>query len=304
MTMQVILQGSLRHFRPAELLRFLGAGGHEGTLDLQSADGARARLFFRAGALIWGEAADAIDLAGVVTNALSCDGSFALLDDVVLPEGVTEHAGDLNALIAEAEKRIAAAKSFPDDTRFSVNADKAQVTMSGDEFKLVLRLGTPKSFGELVAETGRTRDELADLLRAMLEKGLVERQAPPPVVKPAVPEQTQIVPKRRMAALTRDNGDVETLIEDLYTIGRDPATNNIVLADSSISTHHARIVRNTDSFTIEDLGSRNGTFVNGEKIAAPQPLADNDVIRVGRVILTFNLAREVRPTSTTQRKLK
>src|ERR671934_2494711 len=55
-TMQVILQGSLRHFPPAELLRFLGGGKQAGTLDLQSADGARTRLFFRDGALLWGEA--------------------------------------------------------------------------------------------------------------------------------------------------------------------------------------------------------------------------------------------------------
>jgi len=112
------------------------------------------------------------------------------------------------------------------------------------------------------------------------------------------------VTKRRMASLTGDNGDVQALLDDVYTIGRDPATNSITLADSSISTHHARITRSGETFTVEDLGSRNGTFVNGEKIAAPQALADNDVIRFGRVILIFNLAREVRPGETTERAMK
>jgi len=299
--MQVILQGSLRHFPPAELLRFLGGGKHGGTLELQSADGARARLFLHDGAIVFGESANAPDLVSVVAAALGLDGAFVFVDAVVLPDGVTPHPADVEKMIVAAEEQLARANSFPDATIFRVNADKAQVTMSGDEFKIVLRIGLGKKFGELVPDSGKSRQELTALLRSMEERGLLLREESKP--PEPVAEQTVLVSKRRMASLTGDNGDIQPLLEDLYTIGRDPATNNIVMTDASISTHHARITRAGDSFTVEDLGSRNGTFVNGEKISAPTALADNDVIRFGRMIFIFNLAREVRPGETTEREM-
>jgi len=211
-----------------------------------------------------------------------------------------------DAILAAAEEQLAKANSFDDATIFRVNADKAQVTMSGDEFKTVLRIATGKAFKDLLPDSGKSRQELTALLRSMEERELLIREDPKPPAPPPEPlgDQTVLVSKRRMASLTGDNGDVHVLMEELYTIGRDPATNTIPLTDSSISTHHARITRSGDSFVVEDLGSRNGTFVNGEKIAAPSALNDNDVIRFGRVILIFNLAREVRPGETTERAMK
>ena len=314
--MQVILQGSLRHFPPAELLRFLGGGKHAGTLDLQSEDGARTRLFFRDGALLWGDAAGATDLTAVIAKALGADANFALVDSVVLPEGVDAQPNDVNALITAAEEQLAKANSYPDLTIFRVNADKAQVTMSGDEFKTVLRIGLGKAFKDLLPESGKSRTELSALLRSMEERELLLRDDPKPIeptekIEPLVAHATNsvadatqmVVNRRRMASLTGDNGDVQALLEDVYTIGRDPASNTIAYTDSSISTRHARITRAGDTFTVEDLGSRNGTFVNGEKVTAPRALADNDIIRFGRMILIFNLAREVRPGETTERAM-
>jgi hypothetical protein len=297
--MQVILQGSLRHFPPAELLRFLGGGKHEGTLDLQSTEGPRARFFFRDGSLIWAEAENATDVVSVVASALAWDGAFALVDAVVLPDGANAQPAEVGTLIAAAEEQIARANSFPEATLFRVNADKAQVTMSGDEFKTVLRIGAGKTFKDLLPDSGKSPAELTEFLRSMEERGLLLREDPKP--PEPVGEQTMLVPKRRMASLTGDNGEVHALLEDLYTIGRDPATNTIALSDSSISTHHARVTRAGDTFTVEDLGSRNGTFVNGEKVTAARALADNDVIRFGRMILIFNLARELRMGETTER---
>jgi len=304
--MQVILQGSLRHFPPAELLRFLGAEKHDGTLDLQSTDGNRARLFLRDGMLLWAESPNAPDVVSVIASALGWDGAFAMVDAVNVPEGVNAQPNEIGAILAAAEEQLAKANSFDDATIFRVNADKAQVTMSGDEFKTVLRIATGKAFKDLLPDSGKSRQELTALLRSMEERELLIREDPKPPAPPPEPlgDQTVLVSKRRMASLTGDNGDVHVLMEELYTIGRDPATNTIPLTDSSISTHHARITRSGDSFVVEDLGSRNGTFVNGEKIGAPSALNDNDVIRFGRVILIFNLAREVRPGETTERAMK
>ena len=57
----------------------------------------------------------------------------------------------------------------------------------------------------------------------------------------------------------------------------------------SVSRRHARIVITGDDALIEDLGSRNGTFVQGERVAAPRPLHDGDEIRLGSVVLTFRV---------------
>jgi pSer/pThr/pTyr-binding forkhead associated (FHA) protein len=55
----------------------------------------------------------------------------------------------------------------------------------------------------------------------------------------------------------------------------------------SVSRRHARILVSGETATLEDLGSRNGTFLGGDKIAAPSPLADGDEIRIGHAFLTF-----------------
>lgn len=63
------------------------------------------------------------------------------------------------------------------------------------------------------------------------------------------------------------------------TIGRWP-DNDVVIADRWISRHHARIVRRGLRYAIEDLGSKNGTFVNGQRLTAPQELEDGDRIQI------------------------
>ena len=58
---------------------------------------------------------------------------------------------------------------------------------------------------------------------------------------------------------------------------------------SSVSRRHARIVVGAEEALIEDLGSRNGTFVGGRKIEGPVPLHDRDEIRLGSVTLIFRM---------------
>ncbi len=55
----------------------------------------------------------------------------------------------------------------------------------------------------------------------------------------------------------------------------------------SVSRHHARIVVSGDTATLEDLGSKNGTFLKGESVTAPRPLRDGDQVRIGTVEMTF-----------------
>ena len=59
----------------------------------------------------------------------------------------------------------------------------------------------------------------------------------------------------------------------------------------TVSRRHARILVEEGRAVLEDLGSKNGTFVRGERISAPTPLVDGDVIRLGRVSLTLYAVR-------------
>ncbi|MBI5874881.1 MAG: FHA domain-containing protein [Deltaproteobacteria bacterium] len=69
------------------------------------------------------------------------------------------------------------------------------------------------------------------------------------------------------------------------TIGR-KEDNDICIDHMSVSGHHARIDNQEGSFTATDLGSTNGTFVNGKKITTAI-LRPNDWITVGKHILYF-----------------
>lgn len=66
------------------------------------------------------------------------------------------------------------------------------------------------------------------------------------------------------------------------TIGRDP-TNDIVLTDRSVSGHHAVIQRYDSDWVLADLGSRNGTFVNGAPLAGEAGVTAGDVVQFGAV---------------------
>jgi pSer/pThr/pTyr-binding forkhead associated (FHA) protein len=68
-------------------------------------------------------------------------------------------------------------------------------------------------------------------------------------------------------------------------IGR-ATDNDIVLADSSVSRHHAAIETRDGSFQVRDLGSQNGTFVRGERVREAR-LKNGDPVRVGDASFTF-----------------
>ena len=66
------------------------------------------------------------------------------------------------------------------------------------------------------------------------------------------------------------------------------------LIDDGVSRNHARLRLETDQLWVEDMGSRNGTFVNGAKIAQPTALRDGDKIQVGRTtVLRFAYHDEI-----------
>src|SRR5689334_9919231 len=100
--------------------------------------------------------------------------------------------------------------------------------------------------------------------------------------------------------LERTNGRMATLLtspygqtiveasSSPYGIGRAPE-NQLVLSDAMVSSHHAQLRRQGQGYEIVDLGSSNGTFVNGQRLSpnAPYRLSSGDQIRVGSTTYTF-----------------
>jgi len=76
-------------------------------------------------------------------------------------------------------------------------------------------------------------------------------------------------------------------MENLYHIGRDKSNNEIYIIDESVSSSHAQILidENVDLIII-DLSSKNGVFVNSNKIVSPIKLENEDVIKLGNFSFT------------------
>jgi DNA-binding winged helix-turn-helix (wHTH) protein len=83
-------------------------------------------------------------------------------------------------------------------------------------------------------------------------------------------------------------------------IGRDPDATVRVNAPS-VSRRHARISVLPDGAVIEDLGSKNGTFIGERRITAKTTLADLDELSIGSVQMRFRIVRGAEPTQTMER---
>ena len=63
-------------------------------------------------------------------------------------------------------------------------------------------------------------------------------------------------------------------------IGRDEEECDLVVAERQVSRHHALITMGDDGYTLKDLGSKNGTFLNGKELRNPVVLQDGDEIQI------------------------
>ena len=83
------------------------------------------------------------------------------------------------------------------------------------------------------------------------------------------------------------------LDNELTTVGRHPDS-DIFLDDVTVSRRHAEFYRHPDGFTVRDVGSLNGTYVNRDRIEETG-LYDGDEVQVGKFRLTFLAARRSQP---------
>jgi hypothetical protein len=79
-------------------------------------------------------------------------------------------------------------------------------------------------------------------------------------------------------------GQAFAVNKPIITIGRE-AGNDIVLESPQISRYHTRLTLQGGVYVVEDMGSTNGTFLNGQRVLRPTPVTSGDLIGVGESIL-------------------
>jgi hypothetical protein len=84
---------------------------------------------------------------------------------------------------------------------------------------------------------------------------------------------------------------------DQLIIGRD-ASNSVAINDAEISRKHSRLSFQGGKYVLEDLGSTNGTFVNGQRLAGPVVLKPGDVVSLGEQIVLMYDAINMDPGAT------
>jgi pSer/pThr/pTyr-binding forkhead associated (FHA) protein len=175
----------------------------------------------------------------------------------------------------------------------TVSRKHATITVDGDTITLTdtgSTNGTTVNGAMLAANQPRTlraNDEIAF--------GRVTFRLIVPGVEPGPPEvsepEPEPIPEGAYARLMLSGPPAAThyLTADEFRIGR--REGDLILRDSYCSGRHALIRRAEGEVTITDLGSTNGTLVNGEKIAVNEPVAlkDGDQITIGQTVITFSL---------------
>jgi pSer/pThr/pTyr-binding forkhead associated (FHA) protein len=110
--------------------------------------------------------------------------------------------------------------------------------------------------------------------------------APQQVRQGTPPKKRRVSGRLVVVSDGNSNGTVYEIDTAAVTVGRG-AGNDIPLDDDFASTLHARVESRPDGVWLEDVGSTNGTAVNGVRVEEAQKLAPGDVIRIGETDLRF-----------------
>lgn len=97
--------------------------------------------------------------------------------------------------------------------------------------------------------------------------------------------------------LVRGRTEIRAVSPELI-LGREPGKPGSI-DDASVSRRHARLTWNASGLHLEDLGSKNGTYVRGERVTGPVALKDGDEVRLGLVTFVLRAPRAGAATTKT-----
>jgi pSer/pThr/pTyr-binding forkhead associated (FHA) protein/NADPH-dependent 2,4-dienoyl-CoA reductase/sulfur reductase-like enzyme len=183
-----------------------------------------------------------------------------------------------------------------------VSGGHAEIRRGQNEVVLVDLGSSNGTFVNDVAVTGPRTLRHKDIIRlgatemAFVLQVMEPRSQTGPAGLPDEPLERPQTSTGVIAELTWDGRRFE-IIEDMFQIGRDTEGAKVTLEDPAASWLHAEVTRHGDTLYLRDLGSRNGSYVNGELVAVPHPLRDGDVIHIGNTDLTFR--SETAPVAAT-----
>lgn len=186
------------------------------------------------------------------------------------------------------------------------------IRLGDDDYAKAREWGQPlaQELADVALEHAQAQDyTLRDAVRvtfrhdASLQRGRLEvdaslggpqAPAPRPPARPA-PEPVQQYMTERITPSLRPvidiDGDRYAINADRVSIGRSSEA-DITLPDGGISRKHVGLIREGEHVYVEDLGSTNGTLVDGRKIADRVRLRDGSVIKAGHTTMTFHFIPE------------
>lgn len=201
-----------------------------------------------------------------------------------------------------------------------------KITLTAAEWKLLFLVNGQRTIDELVQETDEPALNVYRVLYGLYANKLIEivRSSPPPEEPAISPDETlrQTAPLfyRESTIRDEDPGDDTSLLvsreatlsysdvaraivaqlvvgpdsarvipltEPEYLVGRH-SDNHVQITDPGVSSFHARVFRSRDAYVIEDMKSRNGTWLNGNQVIH-SVLKHGDVITLGATELKFEV---------------
>lgn len=105
--------------------------------------------------------------------------------------------------------------------------------------------------------------------------------ARPPVATASPPRRSRKMPREIVVHPPDARPQVLRLSQDRVVLGRADHV-SVRLEDAYVSDEHAEVLPENGGWMIRDLGSTNGTFLNGAKVTQPTPLSSGDQVRLGK----------------------
>ena len=144
--------------------------------------------------------------------------------------------------------------------------------------------GAAIQFGSIKLKVALPEGFAAALLALPAPQASAEEDAPVAALAPPPGADNAV------ARLEGTDGQTHVLLSARTTFGRRPGNTIIIAGDSFVSGNHAEILYENEQFYLTDLGSTNGTQINGRKIPrhVPQPIKDSDEVMMGKTLFNFH----------------